>query len=231
MTHKCPFCEREGVRFGSSPGRHLLRGLLGTRRRFCPECRRRWFSQRRGHLPNALRMALAGGLAATLGLAGARYSKQNRFSDIPLAAAGASRGTAAHDKTEQGEVPDAIGQGTGNTAAAGPDAAHAWEESAAARSRTSSRAAWETEALRRRTAASGGHEASGSGSILQGISQLIKQALSRSQEDKIDELLKMDKKTLWDQYGKYFTSKEQAKQTYEDYKRRRSSGRSASSDP
>ncbi|MBI4386696.1 MAG: hypothetical protein HY551_04885 [Elusimicrobia bacterium] len=231
MIHSCPFCEHEGVRFGSSPGRHLLRGLLGTRRRFCPGCRRRWFSQRRGHLPNALRMALAGGLAATLGLAGSRYVNQDRFAGIPPSATGASRRVAAHDPTERGEASAALDRAAEGAAAAGPGAALAWEESAAARSRTSSRAAWDTEALRRRTAASGGYEASGSGNILQGLSQLLKQALSRSQEDKIDELLKMDKKTLWDQYGKYFSSKEQAKQVYEDYKRRRSSGKSAPSDP
>jgi hypothetical protein len=44
-----------------------------------------------------------------------------------------------------------------------------------------------------------------------------------------DELSQQEKRDLWSRYGQYFSSKEQAKQTYDEYYKRQKEGRA--SDP
>ena len=46
----------------------------------------------------------------------------------------------------------------------------------------------------------------------------------RSKKEIIQELDTSDKKALWNKYGSYFNSQEEAKKTYEEYKRKKASG-------
>lgn len=52
----------------------------------------------------------------------------------------------------------------------------------------------------------------------------LKMLQGRSKKEIIRELDTSDKKTLWNKYGNYFGSKEEAKKAYEEYKNKKASG-------
>jgi len=89
----CPYCAGSDVRFSIHPARHLGRALVGSRKRACPACGRRWYAERSAHLPNAARalitgLALASAAALSLLFSGPsrRAPDWERYKSIPVAA-------------------------------------------------------------------------------------------------------------------------------------------------
>ena len=198
----CPSCGAAEVRFSSRRARHLLRCLVGTRKRYCGQCKARWGSGTVGGWPIPVRLAV-------------------------LAACGGAAWTVSHAKLVRREPPQtAIYYRSGGAAVPGGAEAAAGdspsnEAPAALVDRPGGTTAdW----LRAHQQDSGvGEQPRGPKGLLArlGLDKLSKmfqlkfRGLTRGQAAQLESELKKDKRQLWKEYGSNFDSKEEAKKAYD----------------
>ncbi|MBI3548388.1 MAG: hypothetical protein HY078_04965 [Elusimicrobia bacterium] len=218
------------MRFSSGFLRNLFRTVIGSRKRFCFDCGGRWISDSREGGPWPLRLTLASAPVAVLwGFIALDASRSIPYRD-PTASPYAryyfeSEGATGHQlgsvavrgtaMSLQAPLSKAEAERLGLPPPAAPGSTeNGLRPPAAARLRSSSAAI----AFAGAKAESGGMF---SGPLMSFITNFLKsqfggQNISRGQ---IDSVLKQDKRTLWNKYGKYFGSKEEAKQAYEQVQR------------
>ena len=220
----CPYCGSKKVRTGKTFLPHLARMALGSRRRYCANCRSRWIGSEKIFSPWA-RLALML-LVFTPLAAGAVYLKtEGWFEPLPemyqTAGEESARTGSAGAGGLTGGIEALMGEGM-----SGPYAQQFAGLSLEARSRMPQR--WRSGQMADLNLAYT-ISPQGAGRLVQ--SKEMQMMLSRltdavrrtgkTPQALAKEIDQTDKQTLWDKYGANFSSKEEAKAAYNEFQANR----------
>lgn len=212
----CKACGSSNVRLSASLPVHLIRKALKSSKRRCLDCRYKWREPGQRRTPYQLAVLLGG---ACLSLAiivqwreimSLRTGPRTGFRQNPRAPEPSLSGRSGQEyPLENADDLDAeYGAGKEQTMPGQHPFPKDWGIPPAE--------TW---------AAAGQPEKKG---FFSNYSKLLDIALKmlqgRSKKEIIRELDTADKKTLWNKYGGYFSSKEEAKKAYDEYKSKKSSG-------
>jgi len=241
VKESCPYCASEKVRRGSNFPRRAGRWLFGVNKRYCPDCGGRW-STGDGRRPFLIRFGLI--CLALLTVSVVRYGMRRAAEDSYTAALERSRrarlkmrapgmlggildeeeGQAAEDLTAlpEGMDPDS------------PEAkaflAKQKVRKAASKTVPGQSAqlpdADDLESLMVEVwGGKGGKGDSSSFGSGANILAMIRKALRQGKMKDMGSFESVPKKQLWEQYGHYFGSQEEARSFYKEYHDKRKSGK------
>ena len=220
----CPYCGSKKVRTGKTFLPHLARLALGSRRRYCANCRSRWIGSEKIFSTWA-RLALILLIFPPLA-AGAVYLKtEGWFEPQPEMYRTAGEESARTGSAEAGgltgETEALIGEGL-----SGPNVQQLAGLSLGARSRIPPR--WRSGQIRDMNLAYS-ISPQGAGRLVQ--SREMQMMFSRltdavrrtgkTPQALAKEIDQTDKQTLWDKYGANFSSKDEAKAAYNEFQTNR----------
>lgn len=205
MVRPCPRCAGWRVRLASNPLKHCARLLLGTKRRHCPDCGFRWIDRDAVEKPNYRALAVIGALILAWPAIGLtrraikiRGEARARAERLNTLAAGQGSRASAPQAPAAPDLVDAFWQ--------------AWDEAR-------QDAAAQSQAAAARPA--GGFAGTDRGSNGGDLAAMIRLLLSSRSESELGAVDRMSKRELWDQYGKHFSSKQEAQEAYDEYKKQR----------
>lgn len=201
----CPSCGAEEVRFSARRGLHLLRALLGTRKRYCAQCKARWGTRVRGGWPVPIRLAVLAACGAGAWTVSHARLVRREPAPKPIYFRGAAVKPAI-----AGEEGDAIPSPEEPPAALVERAGGTTADWLRAHQQDSTGAA-----LPRRPEGFLSKLGLGSLERFGKILRLKLGGLTPAQAAQLENELKKDKRQLWNEYGSNFSSKEEAKKTYE----------------
>lgn len=228
MSEPCPKCGSEHTRLGSSAAKHLFRGLVGTYKRFCLGCGKRWRSPVRTAAAPVQRAATLAAAAAVLFGAHAVFSARRQpaldVSASPYAdfyreadASGAPPPPAL--------LPDVASPIHLKDASPGPLGGAPPGAYGDPGPRAGERRQWQRGDPAATPAGDPGARsgAQGAGRFeampwLSAIKSFFGGS-ARPARGQVEAALREDKHVLWDKYGKYFSSKDEAKRFYEQAQR------------
>lgn len=218
----CPRCGESAVAFGSTGLRHLFRGVAGTTRRACRSCGYRWLDVH-GYSP-ALRAAAAllliGGIFSAVSVA--RVFRPPPSETALRAAARGSGGSGG-----SGRLASAVDSMKGASSAGLSDADGAPGAARAEPGLTEGLKSLVAPVLRpsepgEPARASVVREAAAAPAAnFKDTNWLVKLLSKRVSRQEVEQVERMDKKQLWEKYGHYFGSKEEAKAAYNQYQQNR----------
>lgn len=219
----CPYCDSRKVRTGKTFLPHLARLALGSRRRYCANCRSRWIGSDNFFSPWA-RLALMLLIFTPLAVGAVYLKKEGWFEPQPGMYQDMEEEKARHEAAGSGGMPGGIETLMGE-AMSGPYAQQFAGLRSAERGRLPLR--WRPGQLADLTAYGLGPQGAGQ----PGQSRDMQLALSRltdavrrtgkTPQELAKEIDQTDKQTLWDKYGANFASKEEAKGAYNEFQANR----------
>ncbi|MBI4350370.1 MAG: hypothetical protein HY550_02920 [Elusimicrobia bacterium] len=223
-TASCPNCGGKRVRTGKTFLPHLARMAVGSRRRYCRNCRSRWIGEEKLYSPwarLALILLVCGPAIITL-----VYLKREGWfepqpylyetADAEHAAAGAHGGSGIDGGVEallEGDMAGVYAQRFAGT--------HFAE-------RSRRPVQWRTGQLDMNTlynlTLQGGMRPAGQSREMQEMLSRMAEAVKRTgktPQELAREIDQTDKQTLWDKYGNNFASKDEAKAAHNEFKANR----------
>lgn len=220
----CPYCDSKKVRTGKTFLPHLARLALGSRRRYCANCRSRWIGTENFFSPWA-RLALMLLVFAPLAAGVVYLKKEGWFEPQPDMYQTADGESARREAAGAGGMTGGIEALMGE-AMSEPYARQLAGLRSAERSRGPLR--WRPGQL---TDLNLAYSLSPQGAGRPGQSRDMQLALSRltdavrrtgkTPQELAKEIDQTDKQTLWDKYGANFASKEEAKGAYNEFQANR----------
>lgn len=220
----CPYCDSKKVRTGKTFLPHLVRLALGSRRRYCANCRSRWIGSENYFSPWA-RLALMLLVFTPLAAGVVYLKKEGWFEPQP------DMYQSADEESAKRGAAGAAGMSGGIEALmeegmSGTYARQLAGLSSAERGRGPLR--WRPGQLADLNLA---YSLSPQGAGAPGQSRDMQLALSRltdairrtgkTPQELAKEIDQTDKQTLWDKYGSNFASKEEAKSAYNEFQANR----------
>jgi hypothetical protein len=222
----CPRCGSEDVALGATWQRHALRAVVGTSRRFCRGCGLRWLDEFRTYSPMARLAAVCaasalifGGVALSKVVVPSAPSNRVLASVVPGSrAAGDGRLLRAAGGGGLSPASGALSYSDGGSAGLAGVVDAGFMDSSGRPMRPGQSLTEDGSAGYPAPVAYNNVQSDdGSGKALGQLSTLLKLAGGKVDRTKLDQIDRMDKKQLWDQYGSYFGSKEEAKAAYNQY--------------
>lgn len=227
----CPSCGSHSVRAASTRLLHLARLAHGTHRRYCCSCRNRWKASDKAFLPWARRLGVFL-ICAVVGLALACV-----VNEVWLAPRPCPLQTAAWEEDRARDQDALIARGM--EAFLGGDMSVAYGQGLGARMTLSGIHFTEQDYSRMRGRAdqamgqSPSYRWSVQGALRQNgppqnMPEILRRAaavikpMGKTPGQFASEVESSDKQALWTKYGNNFSSKEEAKSAYDEFKRRRS---------
>ena len=205
----CPSCSGKQIRLSADWGRHYLRCMIGSRKRFCVSCKSRWTASAKGGWPVPARIALL--LVPIVAARGAAHFHRPELEHAPIYVRQQAPAPGSASASDADADPGAQGDASIPGLAEDPKEIHSTAQWL--RAHQNDPAAPAGPPIQRKPGMLG---------TLSMLSDLIKHSLGFNNgmsQAQIDSLLKQDKHKLWDQYGHYFSSKEEAKAAYEQAKK------------
>lgn len=217
----CPHCSSLKIGLARSFAYHVVRMAFSTHRRYCRDCGLKWIADERAGWPT-LRILVVLIAAISLGRLGFFVSR--------VATRSAAFRQAQLDHAAKKELaklsPDGLTHvETAETASVAepPMGAvklffKAWQ--AEVREPSAQPSQGQAAAEKRRLY----DPETAPADSRSDLASLIKSLIKKTDQGQLNEIDNMSKKDLWDKYGSHFSSKEEAKQAYEEYKKQRASG-------